>query len=364
RPGDQLFLEPGARVRFEPGKRVPGAPASGAAWADPPDRRSPQTAARTLGTALTLTGGALVLMRASVPRAQGGAWTARALLFVVVLAAVAWGVYAARAAPDLALGAPGSAGPPGSPARSSAPRRSCSSGRAPRGSRTGRPPRGPIRRSSPRRSPSPRAAPGGLPGPRGADTIDARHGERQDRRQGRPRAQSQEHRPRDPPRPARRDHRALRLRQVIAGVRHDLRRGPAPLRRVALGLRARVPGADGEALGGLVRGGVPSDLDRAEDDVQEPAPDRRHRHRDLRLLPRALRPGRGAALPVLRPGDLGADGAADGGPRARPGAGDAAPPAGARRARAQGRVQEALLRPPAPGVYARPRQRRGPRARR
>ena len=110
RPGDQLFLEAGARVRFEPGKRVPGAPASGAAWADPPDRRSPQTAARTLGTALTLTGGALVLMRASVPRAQGGAWTARALLFVVVLAAVAWGVYAARAAPDLALGAPGRAG--------------------------------------------------------------------------------------------------------------------------------------------------------------------------------------------------------------------------------------------------------------
>src|SRR5204863_507879 len=41
---------------------------------------------------------------------ERSAWAARALLFVVVLAAVAWGVYAARAAPDLALGAPGRAG--------------------------------------------------------------------------------------------------------------------------------------------------------------------------------------------------------------------------------------------------------------
>jgi hypothetical protein len=110
RPGDQLVLEAGARVRFEPGKRVPGAPASGASWADPPERRSPQAAARTLGAALTLAGGALVLLRASAPPARGGARAAPALLFVVVLAAVSWGLYAALVAPDLALGAPGRAG--------------------------------------------------------------------------------------------------------------------------------------------------------------------------------------------------------------------------------------------------------------
>ncbi len=42
-------------------------------------------------------------------------------------------------------------------------------------------------------------------------------------------------------------HRPVRLRQVLAGVRHDLRRGPAPLRRVAVRLRPPVPGTDGQA---------------------------------------------------------------------------------------------------------------------
>ncbi len=42
-------------------------------------------------------------------------------------------------------------------------------------------------------------------------------------------------------------YRRQRVRQVVAGVRHDLRRGPAPVRRVALGLRTSVSGADGEA---------------------------------------------------------------------------------------------------------------------
>ncbi len=58
-----------------------------------------------------------------------------------------------------------------------------------------------------------------------------RHGQRSDRRPRRPRAQPQEHRPRDPARPARRHHRAVGLGQVVARLRHDLRRGPAPLRR-------------------------------------------------------------------------------------------------------------------------------------
>src|SRR5207253_1014082 len=59
RPGDRLALAAGTRIRFEPGKRVPGSAASGVAWAEPPERRSPGTAAHALGAALTLVGGAL-----------------------------------------------------------------------------------------------------------------------------------------------------------------------------------------------------------------------------------------------------------------------------------------------------------------
>src|SRR5207245_659515 len=38
RAGDRLVLDAGARLRFEAGKRIPGAPASGVVWADPPER--------------------------------------------------------------------------------------------------------------------------------------------------------------------------------------------------------------------------------------------------------------------------------------------------------------------------------------
>jgi hypothetical protein len=110
RPGDRLVLEAGARVRFEAGKRVPGAPLSGALWADPPGRQSPWTAARTLAIALTLWGGALVLARPSGPALGGNPRAAPALLLALVLAAVAWGVYAVLAAPELALGARALAG--------------------------------------------------------------------------------------------------------------------------------------------------------------------------------------------------------------------------------------------------------------
>ena len=78
-------------------------------------------------------------------------------------------------------------------------------------------------------------------------------------------------------------HRPVGLGQVVAGVRHDLRRGPAPLRRVAVRLRAPVPRADGQARRRLDRGPVAGDLDRPEDDVAQPALDGRHGHRDLRL---------------------------------------------------------------------------------
>ena len=46
----------------------------------------------------------------------------------------------------------------------------------------------------------------------------------------------------------------VRLGQVQPRLRHDLRRGPAPLRRVALGVRAPVPRPDGQARRRLHRG--------------------------------------------------------------------------------------------------------------
>src|SRR5215212_11277575 len=57
----------------------------------------------------------------------------------------------------------------------------------------------------------------------------------------RARAQSQERRRRNPARPARGVHRAVRLGQVLARLRHDLRRGSAALCREPVGLRAPVP---------------------------------------------------------------------------------------------------------------------------
>ena len=68
-------------------------------------------------------------------------------------------------------------------------------------------------------------------------------------------------------------------------------------------LRAPVPADDGEAGRRLDRRAQPGDLDRPEDDVAQPALDRRHRHRDLRLPAPALRARRAAALPGLRPAD-------------------------------------------------------------
>ena len=95
-------------------------------------------------------------------------------------------------------------------------------------------------------------------------------------------------------------HRAVGLGQVVARLRHDLRRGPAPLRRVAVGLRPAVPRPDGQARRRLHRGPVAGHLDRPEVRVAQPSVDRRHHHRGLRLPAAALRPHRGAALPERR----------------------------------------------------------------
>ncbi len=93
------------------------------------------------------------------------------------------------------------------------------------------------------------------------------------------------------------------------------------------------------------RGPVAGDLDRAEDHLEEPALDRRHGHRDLRLHAAAVGARRRAALARHRPADRKPDGEPDGRSRA----GDAGRPpaaaAGAGRARPQGRVPQGAGRP-------------------
>ncbi len=156
----------------------------------------------------------------------------------------------------------------------------------------------------------------------------------------RPRSQPEEYRRRPAAGAARRAHRAQRLGEVEPRLRHDLRRGPAPVRRVAVGLRQAVPRADGEAGRRPDRRSVPRDLHRAEDDRQQPAVDRWHRHRDLRLSPAALREHRRAALPELRARDRQPVARAHHRPGDDVSPGRAHQRAGAARSRPEGRVQE------------------------
>ena len=119
----------------------------------------------------------------------------------------------------------------------------------------------------------------------------------------RARAQSQEHRRRHPARPAGGVHRPVRLGQVVARLRHHLCRGPAPLCREPVGLCPPVPRDDAEAGRRPDRRPVAGDLDRAEDHLEEPALDRRHRHRDLRLHAPAVGARRRALFARHRPAD-------------------------------------------------------------
>ena len=183
------------------------------------------------------------------------------------------------------------------------------------------------------------------PSKKGAD----RRG-RPSHRPWRSRAQSQERLARPPARLAHRLHGALRVGQVLARLRHDLRRGPAPLRRVALLLRPAVPRPDGQAGRRLHRGPLPRGLHRPEVDLAQPALDGRHHHRGLRLPPAALRPHRQAALPRVRPPDRPPVAAGHRRQGARAAGGQPLPGALAAGARAQGRVRRPLLRPPDQGL--------------
>ena len=167
------------------------------------------------------------------------------------------------------------------------------------------------------------------------------YGPEENRHPGRPAAQPEEHQPGNPAQHAYGDHGAFRLGQILARVRHALCRGPAPLRRIAFGLRAAVPRSDGAAGGGFGRGAFAFDRHRAEDHHALAALDRGHDHRNLRLPARGLQRHRHAALPELRQADRAPIHRADRAGRCmalqtgRPHHG-----ARARGARAQGRIQK------------------------
>ena len=185
-----------------------------------------------------------------------------------------------------------------------------------------------------------------------------------DRRLGSPGTQPQGRGRLDPAGFADGDHRPVGIRQIVARVRHDLRRGTAPLRRVAVGVRAPVPGADGQAGRRLDRGPVAGDLDRPEDDLAQPALDGRDGHGDLRLPAAAVGADRPSALPHLRPADHRPVGRADHRPGDGARGGHPVHGDGADRPRAQGRVRQAVRGAADRGLRPRQGQRRAPPPRR
>ena len=92
------------------------------------------------------------------------------------------------------------------------------------------------------------------------------------------------------------------------------------------------------------RGSVAGDLDRAEDDLAQPALDGRHGDRDLRLHAALVGAGRHPLFAGDRIADRQPDRLADGRPRAGDAAGHKALPARADRPRAQGRVPQGIGR--------------------
>ena len=123
----------------------------------------------------------------------------------------------------------------------------------------------------------------------------------------RARAQPEEHRRRHPARQVHRGHRRLGLGQVHARLRHRVRRGPAPLPRVAQRLRAPVRAAGLEArrrrdLRHPAHGG-----DRAAHQPRRLEVHRGHADRDPPLPAPAVREARHAVLPRVRRADRAAE---------------------------------------------------------
>jgi hypothetical protein len=107
-PGDRLVVPGGLAIRFEGGRRVPGAPASGPEWVDPPGRRSGWL--QVVGLGVTCVVGMLGLapgaaVRAGAARAPRGALRAAgALVLAAIAVALGWGLYAAWLGPAVYAG--------------------------------------------------------------------------------------------------------------------------------------------------------------------------------------------------------------------------------------------------------------------
>ena len=124
-------------------------------------------------------------------------------------------------------------------------------------------------------------------------------------------AQSQEPHAGDSAGEAGRDHGDERLGKVLARLRHALRRGPAPLRRESVGLRAAVSRPDAEAGRGFHRGALAGHRHRAAHLRRQSALDHRHDDGNLRLPAPALLVRRPAARSGDRRAHLQAHAAAD-----------------------------------------------------
>ncbi len=107
RAGDRLTIPADTRVRFEAGKRIPGAPPSGAAWAEPMRQASWPTFVEALGLTVTLVGGAVTVLGGHARTTRlTAAFAVPLLLIAFALSASSWGVYAVWFAMDRGLGAP------------------------------------------------------------------------------------------------------------------------------------------------------------------------------------------------------------------------------------------------------------------
>ena len=106
RPGDRLQLDGPRRLKFEADKRVPGAPASGTAWADSSFAPRSLRLLPVLGLGLTLLGGAVALAgpASSAPPTRAGVALGGVVLLVLLGWAECWAVFAVRWAPELYLG--------------------------------------------------------------------------------------------------------------------------------------------------------------------------------------------------------------------------------------------------------------------
>src|SRR4029077_15367496 len=93
----------------------------------------------------------------------------------------------------------------------------------------------------------------------------ADHGSEENHHPGRPTAKSEKHQPGNPAQYAHGHHRALGFWQILACVRYALCRRTAAVCRVAVGLRAAVPGSNGAPGGGFGRRTFSLDRYRAED---------------------------------------------------------------------------------------------------